>query len=53
MISYVGTGKLDVRGVNLPAVEQVKAPDDYTDLLESEEIMEEERLQEQIQAEGD
>jgi len=52
LISDVVTGKLDVRGVNLPAAEEVEAPEEYTDLPESEEIMGED-LQEEIPAEGD
>ena len=52
LISDVVTGKLDVRGANLPAAEEVEAPEEYTDLLESEEITEED-LQEEIPAEGD
>ena len=52
LISDVVTGKLDVRDVDLPASEEVEAPEDYPDLLESEEIMEED-LQGQIPEEGD
>jgi len=52
LISDVVTGKLDVRGVNLPDAEDIETPKEYSDLLESEEIMEED-LQEEIPAEGD
>ena len=52
LISDVVTGKLDVRGVNLPA-EDVKAAEEYTDLSDSEAFMEDEELQEEIPAECD
>ena len=53
LISDVVTGKLDVRGIDLPATEDTETPEEYTTLLESEEVMEHEGLQEELPAEGD
>jgi len=53
LISDVVTGKLDVRDIYLPATEDTEIPEEYTDLLESEEVMEDQDLQEELPAEGD
>jgi hypothetical protein len=52
LISDVVTGKLDVRGIDLPATPDTETPEEYTDLLEREEVMEDQELQEELPAEG-
>jgi hypothetical protein len=53
LIFDVVTGKLDVRGIDLPATADTETPEEFTDLLESEEVMEDQELQEELPAEGD
>jgi len=53
LISDVVTGKLDVRGMGLPATADAEVPEEYSDLLDSEAVMEDEELQEEIPAESD
>ncbi|HNX40213.1 MAG TPA: hypothetical protein PKK11_06480 [Methanothrix sp.] len=52
LISDVVTGKLDVRGIDLPATEDTEIPEEYTDLLDSDEVIEDEELQDELPAEG-
>lgn len=53
LISDVVTGKLDVRGIDLPAANDAEAPVQFSDLLDSEAVMEDQELQEEIPVEND
>jgi type I restriction enzyme S subunit len=53
LISDVVTGKLDVRRVDLSAIGDVEVPEEYSDLLQCEEVMEDQELQEEIPVESD
>jgi type I restriction enzyme, S subunit len=52
LISDVVTGKLDVRGIDLPAADDADVPEECSDLLDSASVMEDEEPQE-IPAEAD
>lgn len=53
LISDVVTGKLDVRGIDLPATADAEVSEEYSDLLQCEEVMGDEELQEELPAESD
>jgi type I restriction enzyme S subunit len=53
LISDVVTGKLDVRGLDLPAADDAEVPEEFSDLLESEAVLEEQETQEELPAEAD
>ena len=53
LISDVVTGKLDVRGIDLPTANDAEAPVQFSDLLDSEAVMEDQKLQEEIPMESD
>jgi type I restriction enzyme S subunit len=53
LISDVVIGKLDVRRVDLPTTADAKVSEEYSDLLQCEEVMEDEELQEELPTEGD
>jgi len=52
LISDVVTGKLDVRGIDLPAADDIDVPEECSDLLDSESVMEDQEPHE-IPAEAD
>lgn len=52
LISDVVTGKLDVRGIELPAAD-AEAPEECSDLPDIETALEDQEMEEEIPAEGD
>lgn len=52
LISDVVTGKLDVRGIELPAAD-AEAPEECSDLSDFEAALEDQEMEEEIPAEGD
>lgn len=53
LISDIVTGKLDVRGIEVPATDDVEEPVEWNSLQDAEANMEDREIQEEIQAEGD
>lgn len=51
LISDVVTGKLDVRGIDLPATADAEVPEESNDLLDSDSSIEDDKLQEELLAE--